>query len=158
MVRTKQTAQRSTVGQAPRWQLATHAARAPVTNDLSTGNENMQQQMNIFTETNGEKRTIIVEGQSELLETPDVVYLSFKVTSADNDTLQDSIRNCMNKISKIRSIAANCGVSNKNVTSDSIGTEAKKVEYGKYIPTTNKDNDDSTWRVTKSKIFMKRNQ
>ena len=101
MVRTKQTARRSTGGQAPRRQLATRAACAPVTNDLSTGNENMQQQMNIFTETNGEKRTIFVEGQSELLETPDVVYLLFKVTSADNDTLQDSIRNCMNKISKI---------------------------------------------------------
>jgi len=155
MAKTKQTARRSTGGRAPRRQLATRAARSFASsgesNDLSTGNENMQRQMTVYTETNGDKRTIIVEGQSELLEIPDVVHLSFKVTSADDETLQGAIRNCINKISKIRSITTGCGASNENVTSDSIGTEAKKIEYGKYVSSTGGD-DSTTWKVITSKV------
>jgi len=153
MARTRQTARRSTGGRAPRRQLATQAARRSYScnDNLSTGNENMKHQMNLYKESGGDQRTIIVEGQSELLEPPNLVYLSFKTTSADNDTLQCAIRNCMAKMSSIRSIAADYGVSHENVTSDSIGSKSKRIEYGKYVK--KPDDDESTeWKVFKTKV------
>merc|ERR1711862_148444 len=98
--------------------------------ETSTAQENFHRQIEIYQNT--EKRTIVVEGQSELLEPPNVLYLSFKTTVEDS-TIRGAIRKCMANISKIRAKAVQHGVPNENVASDSIGTEAKKIEYGKYI-------------------------
>jgi len=128
---------------------------------MQTGNENFRRQMELYKEDR-QKRTIVVEGTSELLEPPNLVYLSFK-TKVQHSTLQGSIKKCMSQISKIRAVAVKCGLPHGNITSDSIGTQAKKIEYGTYIAKKKNADDDSyedneeevdgrVWNVIESKI------
>mmetsp|Transcript_27918 Transcript_27918/g.42266 ORF Transcript_27918/g.42266 Transcript_27918/m.42266 type:complete len:361 (+) Transcript_27918:69-1151(+) len=162
MTRTKQTARRSTGGLAPRRQLATFAARSSFSSgssDMSSANDRLQRQMDLYRE-NENKRTITVEGTSELMEAPDLVHLTFK-TTAEASTLPGAIRGCMDKIAKLRAIAVGCGVDNSNIASDSIGTNRKRLDYGRHVPPTKKqiedeeyDEDDKVWKKIRSKLVF----
>lgn len=126
---------------------------------MSSADERLQRQMDLYKE-DGEKRTITVEGTSELMEAPDLVHLTFK-TKAEASNLQGAIRGCMDKISTLRAIAVGCGVSNRNIASDSIGTRSKRLEYGRHMPPTRKqveegeyDEDDKVWKMSSSKVVF----
>lgn len=128
MARTKQTARLSTA--FPRSRIGTSGS-----GDLQST------QVDIFKATG--KRTIVVEGTSTFHVIPDLIFMSFLVEEIAS-TLAGGVQKAIAKIGEIRSILASCGVSNEDVSSDSIGTMVERTEYGNM----KKDKNGQTFHRT----------
>jgi len=122
---------------APRRQLATsYNSHASPSNPFA-GNS----QVSTFEKTG--KRTIVVEGTAEFNQVPDIVHLSFLINETGG-TLEEGIQKVLSKIATVRDIAAQCGLSNEKISSDSIGSKAKKTEIGYYYKPSDNDNNNNS--------------
>lgn len=120
MVRTKQTARRSSGIRVPRRQLATRArSRFDYSDSDGESTESNNQSLLVEIYNNGGARTIAVDGEDEFEVDPDIVRLSFKISEEHTD-VQEAINNALSKLGEARQKFVEIGILNENISSDSL--------------------------------------